>query len=108
MAKEFAKAFYNSKRWKRCKASYIAKRKAIDGGLCETCREELGYIVHHKEELTSENINDPEIALNHDNLKYDCHICHNKENKNEDICEGLVRYEFGPDGDIVPLPPELK
>lgn len=102
MAKEFAEAFYHSGRWKRCRAAYIKKRIAIDGGLCETCREMPGYIVHHKEELTPENINDPMIALNHDNLKYDCHICHNKEGKYGDVA-GLVEYEFDANGMPVPV-----
>lgn len=106
MAKEFAKGFYNSKRWQQCRDSYIAKRKSIDGGLCETCRERLGYIVHHRIELTPENINDPDIALSHGNFKYDCHICHNKENKNQDECSSLTAYEFDENGEICPLPPE--
>ena len=38
MAKEFAKGFYNSKQWKKCREAYIAHRKAIDGGMCETCK----------------------------------------------------------------------
>lgn len=106
MAKEFAKAFYNSKKWQQCRNSYIAKRKSIDGGLCETCRDAPGYIVHHIIELNSININDPEITLNHENLKYDCHVCHQKENKNHEVAAGLVRYEFTEDGDIVELPPD--
>lgn len=104
MAKDFAKAFYNSSKWKRCRNAYIAKRIAVDGGMCETCREAVGYIVHHVIELTPENINDPDISLNHFNLKYDCHICHQKEGKNPDMAAGLVRYEFTEDGDIR-LPP---
>ena len=107
MAKEFAKGFYNSKRWQRCRAAYIAYRKSVDGGMCETCKEEPGYIVHHKEELTPENINDPDIALNFRNLKYDCHICHNKENKNGDAASNLVSFDFSTEGDIIPrLPPD--
>ena len=104
MAKEFAKAFYNSKRWKKCREAYIAYRKSIDGGLCESCHDEMGYIVHHKKELTLENINDPDITLSFSNLKYDCHVCHQKENK-KDGPAGLVRYEFGDDGDVVAIPP---
>ena len=79
MAKEFARSFYSSQKWKKCREAYIAKRRAIDGGLCETCRERPGYIVHHKIELTPENINDANITLGINNLKYDCHICHQKE-----------------------------
>lgn len=33
MAKEFAKSFYKSKAWKRCRAMYAASV----GGLCERC-----------------------------------------------------------------------
>ena len=94
MAREFAKTFYNSKAWKKARAAYIAQRKAIDGGMCESCHQRPGYIVHHKIELSPENINNPDIALNFANFKYDCHVCHNKEKKEPDIVEGLVRYEF--------------
>lgn len=101
MAREFAEGFYHSTRWRKCRAAYIKKRRAIDGGLCESCKEVPGYIVHHKIELTPENINDPMIALNHGNLKFDCHICHNKENKREEV-DGLVEYEFDANGMPVP------
>ena len=100
MAKEFAKAFYNSKKWKQCRAAYIAHRRAIDGGLCESCHEEPGYIVHHKIELTPDNINNPDIALGFNNLKYDCHVCHQKENSQDGPAEGLVKYEFDSDGEL--------
>lgn len=76
MAKEWAKPFYNSSRWQRCRDSYISKRMAIDGGLCESCRERPGYIVHHKEILTPDNIWNPSISLNHDLLAYECKSCH--------------------------------
>lgn len=78
MAKEWAKQFYNSKKWDRCKASYKEMRIRIDGGLCEVCRENLGYMVHHKIMLTPENINNPEISLNHDYLSYECKKCHDQ------------------------------
>ena len=48
----------------------------IDGGLCEECKQEQGYIVHHKIYLTEQNINNPLISLNPDNLKYVCKRCH--------------------------------
>lgn len=80
---------------------------AADGGMCESCHERPGYIVHHKKELTPWNINDPDIALNHGNLKYDCHACHNKERGRQDVADGLVGYVFDADGEPVagaPLP----
>lgn len=108
MAKEFAKTFYNSKRWRKCRAAYIAYRQAIDGGLCESCHEVPGYIVHHKTELTPDNINDPDITLGFDNLKYDCHVCHQKENAKDGPAEGLVKYEFTSDGELFVSPPQIE
>lgn len=78
MAKEFAKKFYNSKKWERCRDSFIEERVMIDGGLCEVCQEVPGYIVHHKIILTEKNINNPDIALSWDNLQYVCKKCHDK------------------------------
>ena len=75
MAKEFAKIFYKSREWRKCRESYIAKRKAIDGGMCEICHERLGYYVHHKVLLTPDNITDPMVALN----QYACKHCHDRE-----------------------------
>ena len=43
MAREFAKPFYNSGRWKRCRVAYIKYRKSVDGGFCETCHDRPGY-----------------------------------------------------------------
>jgi len=77
MAKDYARAFYSSGKWIRCKESFIAERIRIDGGLCEDCHERLGKICHHWPiPLTSSNISIPEVSLNHDNLKYVCKVCH--------------------------------
>jgi 5-methylcytosine-specific restriction endonuclease McrA len=79
MAKEWAKSFYKSKEWQECREAYIAEVN----GLCERCLENgkvnPGKIVHHIEYLTPDNINDPEITLNFDNLEYLCLDCHNEE-----------------------------
>lgn len=104
MAQKFAEKFYNSTAWRKCRESYIAERVLINGGMCEMCGAELGYILHHKIWLTADNISDPDIALNHDNLMFVCHTCHNKidqegGNKNDE------RYTFDETGQLVPLPP---
>lgn len=103
MAKEFAKRFYDSTAWKKCKRSYISKVH----GLCERCGEP-GYIVHHKKYLTPNNINNPDVALNHDNLEYLCLACHNKEHnfdkkKFEVVRDGLMFNQYG---DLVEAPPK--
>ena len=76
MAQEWAKWFYKGKAWQRCRWSYIQSRMMIDGGKCEVCKDRQGYIVHHIEGLTRTNINDPEVSLNHENLSYECKLCH--------------------------------
>ena len=102
MAQAFAEAFYNSSAWRKCRAAYISERISIDGGMCETCHEEPGYIVHHKIRLTADNINDPDISLNHAHLKYDCLICHNREEADRSDPD---RGYFSADGDYIPYPP---
>lgn len=76
--KEFAKAFYKSKAWQRTRDTYAASV----GGLCERCLQSglytAGEIVHHKRELTPENIADPNISLCWDNLELLCRDCHGK------------------------------
>lgn len=77
--KSFAKKFYGSSAWKKCRGAYISQRVSIDGGLCEACHERIGYILHHKVKLTPSNINDPNITLNHALLKWECKQCHDNE-----------------------------
>lgn len=79
MAKEFAKAFYNSGAWRKTRKSFIAGRVSIDGGMCQSCKDVPGYIVDHIEELTPNNINDTLITLHWRNFQYLCLRCHNKK-----------------------------
>lgn len=78
MAKDWAKWFYNSDAWQRCRDAYIRERIRIDGGMCEVCQLKLGYIVHHKITLTPENIRDPDISLSWEHLSYECKECHDQ------------------------------
>lgn len=76
MAKPWARKFYSSKTWQSCRNEY-AKRRHY---LCEDCLRrgiyKPGEIVHHVIELDPVNIEKPEIALNHDNLRLLCRECH--------------------------------
>lgn len=81
MAKEFAKKFYHSDKWIKCRNAYISERVSVDGGLCEICREVPGIELHHKIVLNPANINDPEITLNHNNLVWLCKDCHFKQHR---------------------------
>ena len=97
MAQQWAKTFYNSKAWQRCRDAYITSVC----GLCQECAKKniiaSGYIVHHKTELNSQNISDPNITLNWDNLTYVCRECHNKIHmgSSEALADGLEFDEYG-------------
>ena len=101
--KEFAKAFYKSKPWRDCRAAYIAGRRQIDGGLCEVCHEALGCMVHHKIQLTPENIRDPEITLNPTLLSYECKDCHDAHEGHGLNKAKPLRCAFDADGQPVDL-----
>ena len=75
----FAREFYCSWAWIKCARAY----KQSKGGLCERCWSR-GLIVpaeevHHKVKLTPDNLSDPQIALNWDNLECLCKNCHMEE-----------------------------
>lgn len=75
----FAHEFYSSWEWIQCRRAY-AKSK---GGLCERCLARGLYVpgeeCHHKERLTEENLRDPRVALNWENLELLCKACHKEE-----------------------------
>ena len=94
---EAAKQFYKSQAWTKCREAYI---KSV-GGLCERCLAKglivPGYIVHHKCYLNSDNITDPSITLNFDNLEFVCQSCHNAIHFKE---EHKKRYTIEKDGTV--------
>lgn len=98
MAKEWAKKFYKSKAWIKCRNSYISSVY----GLCERC-EKPGYIVHHKVHLNQRNINDLNVSLNHDNLEYLCLECHNKHHDFEREKKSITRegLKFNENGELI-------
>ena len=99
MAREFAIGFYQSKAW-RIVRELVLRRDHFTCH-CHGRAEE----VHHIIELTPENINDPNVALNPDNLVSLCHDCHTKETKGvSDVADG---YVFDERGYIVPLSPRV-
>lgn len=74
--KEYATRFYSSTEWKRCRAAYA---KSV-GGLCEICLAagiyKPGVIVHHKTNISPDNITDPSVVLDWNNLQLVCRDCH--------------------------------
>lgn len=80
---EFSESFYKSRIWQKTRAAYASSV----GGLCEHCLKagicRAGEIVHHKQELTPDNIADPAISLSWDNLELLCRDCHGKAHGNK-------------------------
>ena len=86
--------FYKTKAWQACREGYL---KSV-GGLCERCKAKglivPAEIIHHKIHLNNQNINDPSVTLNFDNLEALCRSCHGEEH-------GTVkRYTIAADGSV--------
>ena len=79
MSANWAQKFYGSSQWKKCRAGFIGYKR----GLCERCLARglivAGFHVHHKVYLTPENISDPSVSLNWNNLELLCDKCHEEE-----------------------------
>ena len=94
-------AFYVSWTWRRCRKAFLE----FKGNLCEEClkkgiinpgTKEQPLEVHHKIPLTEENIKDPSITLNWDNMEATCKKHHDmKKNRKE------KRWKVGPDGKVI-------
>lgn len=70
-----SRSFYKSKAWEKCRQYVLAR----DNHLCQYCLKKgkltPADMVHHIEELKD----NPNKALDADNLISLCHPCHNKE-----------------------------
>lgn len=83
--------FYHSKAWKDTSEAYMSSKYYI----CERC-DNSATICHHKEYITINNVDNPDITLNWDNLEALCIKCHNKEHFKKDD-----EYYFDDEGNIV-------
>ena len=93
--------FYTSWRWRQCRKAF-AKSK---GNLCERClsrgiinpgTKDQPLETHHKKPLTADNVMDPAVSLNWDNLELVCRECHAQEH------DGVKkRYTIGPNGSVI-------
>ena len=60
-------AFYRSAAWRRLSRAFLLSRNYI----CERCGQPA-EIAHHRRYLTPQNVNNPDISLNPDNLEALC------------------------------------
>lgn len=97
MARDFSRQFYHTGAWINVRG-YVFHR---DQMLCQDCLKKGLYTpaeeVHHIVELTPSNINDPNIALNPDNLISLCRSCHAKRHERRVI---MKRYTIDEDGKV--------
>lgn len=75
--------FYKSKKWEAFRKVIIADRTDADGYVhCAICGKPIlkpyDLIVHHKKELSEDNVDDALIALNPDNVECVHFKCHNQ------------------------------
>ena len=112
-----AKRLYKSKAWVSISKAYALSKNCICercgrpvyvGGISEWLPKErrLGYIVHHKTYLNSDNITDDNIAYHTDNLELLCQDCHNREHHSGSATkEGVMFDEMG---NLVKTPRSIK
>lgn len=89
--------FYASDEWRAFRLTVIGER----GPRCEYCGERVAkaqeLTLHHKIELTPENVNDAMIALNPENVMVVHHGCHNRIHKRNTARKGYrVFIVYGP------------
>lgn len=82
-------SFYRSKEWQRLRIVLMDHRSTEDGAIiCERCGKPIlrayDCIGHHKIELTEDNVDDADIALNPEKIELICFHCHNMEHQRFD------------------------
>ena len=86
-------AFYSSRAWRKCRESFLKSKEK----LCEVCLGkgmiEPATQVHHRQPITPENLKNPAITLNHDNLMALCEKCHSEQHHKR-------RWRCDPEGHV--------
>lgn len=105
--KQQALPFYSTAAWVNCRTAYAKSR----AHLCERCLAKgiikTGEIVHHIIELTPDNINDPQITVNWDNLMLVCRECHADIHKEETTHRRKKRFIVDKFGHVTASEPPL-
>ena len=96
MAQSWAMELYQSKAWHDLRQALILQR----GLRCEECGKLVTnpskLIGDHVQELTPENVHNPLVALNPNNVRLICADCHNKKHKRFGYNSKDVYIIYGP------------
>ncbi len=87
-------AFYDSHAWKKARSAALDRARY----LCERCGRPA-EIVHHIIHLDENNVDDPSISINVDNLECLCLACHNTEH----YAKPRRSMRFDSDGNVVEI-----
>ena len=95
-------AFYVSWTWRKCRTAFANSKfnlceRCLANGVIESGSKDRPLEVHHKTPLTAENVKDPKVALNWDNLELLCKTCHDKEQERR---SAKRRWKISPDGKV--------
>ena len=93
--------FYTTRTWRHCRQTFAQSKglmceRCLKNGIIETGSKERPLEVHHKIPLTADNIHDPEVTLNWNNLELLCKDCHDMEKKRKQ-----KRYRFDSSGQLI-------
>lgn len=95
------KEFYKTQAWKNTSRNYMQSK----AGLCEKCLAKglitPAEVVHHKEPLTDDNINDFNISLSWDNLQALCRSCHAAAHEEIYRRRSGKRYRIDDNGKVI-------
>lgn len=108
VARDFSRHVYHSARWAAIRDLAMKREVTTQGfvpsGMCELCFSHGLYrpakVVHHIVHITPENVDDPGVTLNADNLMRLCQDCHAAVHSSADY-DGPSRYHFDEAGNIV-------
>lgn len=94
--------FYNSKEWRAFRLRLIAERANKEDGMLydeysgKPLVNSYDIVLHHKQPLTMQNVNDYSISLNPSNIQIVSHRSHNEIHKRFGFCaERKVYYVYG-------------
>lgn len=108
-ARDFSRHIYHSARWASLQKLAMERTETTTGMcppfMCERCYKhgilKPAKVVHHITFITPENVNDPSVTLNLDNLTRLCQDCHAAVHSS-DPDAGPKRYRFDEHGNMVP------